>query len=268
MAWFLWGAKRQTVPSKSDTVYGRDRSNGFTEIRREAAPRKSRSSQWARTRTFRLREGRKSAWANEPPNRRLKDSAPELNPPESQIPRYLLRDRDKIFGADFRQQVAGLKVKEVLAAPRSPWQRAYVERVTGSIRRECLDHVIVFSEASLRRTLASYFSYYHETRPHLSLAKDLPKPRPLQPLELGPLVASLRSGGCTIVMNDAPRESWILGTPERIARGSLCAFRISRPLTRTILCASEPFQSRLCGPPLPPNNILNFFEDFARQLPR
>jgi len=75
-----------------------------------------------------------------------------------------LRDRDKIFGADFRQQVADLKVKEVLAAPRSPWQRAYVERVIGSIRRKCLDHVIVLSEASLRRTLASYFSYYHETR--------------------------------------------------------------------------------------------------------
>src|SRR5215472_6018437 len=85
--------------------------------------------------------------------------------PFDRIPRYLLRDRDKIFGTDFRQQVADLKIKEVLSAPRSPWQRAYVERVIGSIRRECLDHVIVFSEASLRRTLASYFSYYHETRP-------------------------------------------------------------------------------------------------------
>lgn len=94
-----------------------------------------------------------------------------------------MRDRDKIFGSDFRQQVADLKVKEVLAAPRSPWQRAYVERV------------IVFSEASLRRTLASYFSYYHETRPHLSLAKDSPKPRPVKPLELRPVVAVAQVGG-------------------------------------------------------------------------
>jgi putative transposase len=115
--------------------------------------------------------------------------------PFGQIPRYLLRDRDNIFGADFRQQIADLKVKEVLAAPRSPWQRAYLERVIGSIRRECLDHVIVFSEASLRRTLASYFSYYHETRPHLSLAKDSPKPRPVKPLELRPVVAVAQVGG-------------------------------------------------------------------------
>jgi putative transposase len=109
--------------------------------------------------------------------------------PFGQIPRYLLRDRDKIFGADFRQQVADLKVKELLTAPRSPWQRAYV------IRRECLDHVIVFSEASLRRTLASHFSYYHETRPHLSLAKDSPKARPVQPLEPGTVVAVAQVGG-------------------------------------------------------------------------
>jgi len=77
--------------------------------------------------------------------------------PFDQIPRYLLRDRDKIFGATFRAQVKDLQIAEVLSAPRSPWQRAYVERVIGSIRRECLDHVIVFGEASLRRTLSSTF---------------------------------------------------------------------------------------------------------------
>ena len=94
--------------------------------------------------------------------------------PFDQSPRYLLRDRDKIFGDTFRAQVKDMKIKEVLSAPRSPWQRAYVERVIGSIRRECLDHVIVFGEASLRRTLSSYFSYYHQTRPHLSLDEGLP----------------------------------------------------------------------------------------------
>jgi len=89
------------------------------------------------------------------------------------FPFDLLRDRDKIFGNDFRQQVRDMKIREVLAAPRSPWQRAYVERVIGSVRRECLDHVIVFNEGSLRRILASYFSYYHETRPHLSFGEGL-----------------------------------------------------------------------------------------------
>jgi putative transposase len=101
--------------------------------------------------------------------------------PFDQVPRYLLRDRDKIFGDTFREQVKDMNIEEVLSAPRSPWQRAYVERVIGSIRRECLDHVIVFGESSLRRTLSSYLSYYHQTRPHLSLEKDAPELRPIQP---------------------------------------------------------------------------------------
>ena len=115
--------------------------------------------------------------------------------PFDQIPRYLLRDRDQIFGDTFRVQVKDMQIKEVLSAPRSPWQRAYVERVIGSIRRECLDHVIVFEEASLRRTLSSYFSYYHQTRPHLSLKKDSPEPRPIQRPELGPVIAVRQVGG-------------------------------------------------------------------------
>ena len=115
--------------------------------------------------------------------------------PLDQIPRYLLRDRDKIFGDDFRRQVKDMKIQEVLSAPRSPWQRAYVERVIGSIRRECLDHVIVFNEAGLRRTLSSYFPYYHGTRPHLSLEKDSPDPRAVQPPELGRVEAVPQVGG-------------------------------------------------------------------------
>jgi len=115
--------------------------------------------------------------------------------PFDQIPRYLQRDRDKIFGDDFRRQVADMKIQEVLSAPRSPWQRAYVERVIGSIRRECLDHVIVFNETGLRRMLSVYFSYYHETRPHLSLEKDSPEPRKVQPPELGQVVAVPQVGG-------------------------------------------------------------------------
>ena len=115
--------------------------------------------------------------------------------PFDEVPRYLLRDRDKIFGDGFCRQVADMKIQEVLSAPRSPWQRAYVERVIGSVRRECLDHVIVFNEASLRRILAAYFTYYHECRCHLSLEKDSPEPRPAQPPERGPVVAIPQVGG-------------------------------------------------------------------------
>jgi len=96
--------------------------------------------------------------------------------PFDQLPRYRLRDRDAIFGSDFRAQLRDMGISEVLSAPRSPWQRAYVERVIGSIRRECLDHVITFDAGSLRRTLNSYFDYYHRPRTHLSLGKDSPEP--------------------------------------------------------------------------------------------
>jgi len=86
-------------------------------------------------------------------------------------------------------------IEDVLSAPRSPWQRAYVERVIGSIRRECLDHVIVFDERSLRRTLASYFDYYHQSRTHLSLGKDTPIARVVQPPKLGRVVEIPEVGG-------------------------------------------------------------------------
>ena len=115
--------------------------------------------------------------------------------PFDQPPRYLLRDRDAIFGDDFREQVRDMGIREVLSAPRSPWQRAYVERVIGSIRRECLDHIIVFQESSLRRTLNSYFDYYHRSRTHLSLGKDSPEPRPIQPPKMGSVVAVPQVGG-------------------------------------------------------------------------
>jgi transposase InsO family protein len=115
--------------------------------------------------------------------------------PFEQIPRYLLRDRDCIFGGAFRKHVNAMGIKEVLSAPRSPWQRAYVERVIGTIRRECLDHVIVFNEASLHRHVKSFMAYYHESRTHLSLAKDAPQSRPVQGPEVGRIVAIPQVGG-------------------------------------------------------------------------
>jgi putative transposase len=115
--------------------------------------------------------------------------------PWTGVPRYLLHDRDSIFGGTFRADVEAMGMKVVASAPRSPWQRAYVERLIGSIRRECLDHVIVLSEASLRRTIRSYLAYYHGSRTHLSLAKDTPEGRTIQPPELGRVVAIPHLGG-------------------------------------------------------------------------
>ena len=115
--------------------------------------------------------------------------------PWDTAPRYLLRDRDGNYGKVFRETALGLGIKEVLCAPRSPWQNAYAERLIGSIRRECLDHVIVFHEPGLRRVLRSYFEYYAHSRTHLSLEKDAPIPRAVQPPEFGKVVELREVGG-------------------------------------------------------------------------
>jgi len=110
-------------------------------------------------------------------------------------PRYLLRDRDAIYGKAFRRQVTALGIKEVTTAPRSPWQNPYAERLIGSIRRECLDHMIITSERHLKRILSSYVDYYHSARTHLSLEKDAPEGRVVQPIEKGRVVELKRVGG-------------------------------------------------------------------------
>ena len=115
--------------------------------------------------------------------------------PEETAPRYLLRDRDGIYGPYFRRRVSNLGIKEVLTAARSPWQTPYVERLIGSIRRECLDHVIVLNEQHLRRILRSYFDYYHRSRCHLSLKGDAPEPRAVQGPVLGRVIELPEVGG-------------------------------------------------------------------------
>ena len=97
--------------------------------------------------------------------------------PEETAPRFLVRDRDKIYGERFRRAIEVLGIEEVVTAARSPWQNPYAERLIGSLRRDCLDHVIVLDEVHLRRILAKYFEYYNGTRCHLSLAGDAPEPR-------------------------------------------------------------------------------------------
>ena len=115
--------------------------------------------------------------------------------PEDTAPRYLLRDQDKIYGADFTDRVRAMGIQEVRAAPASPWQRAFVERLIGSIRRECLDHVIVLDADHLRRILSSYFSYYHQSRTHLSLNRNSPIPREVESPSRGSVIAIPQVGG-------------------------------------------------------------------------
>ena len=114
--------------------------------------------------------------------------------PENEAPRYLLHDRDTVF-ADVATTTAGMNTQAVRTAPRSPWQNAYVERVIGSIRRECLDHVIVMNAAGLHRVITDYVAYYMRSRTHLALGKDTPLTRPVSPPSDGRIVATPEVGG-------------------------------------------------------------------------
>ena len=105
--------------------------------------------------------------------------------PWDNAPRNLLRDRDHIYSASFRQRLRNMGIEEVITAPRSPWQNPYVERLIGSIRRECLDHVIILHERHLKRLLTEYFQYYHHWRTHRALDMDCPVPRLVQRPEVG-----------------------------------------------------------------------------------
>jgi putative transposase len=109
--------------------------------------------------------------------------------PNDTAPRWLLRDRDAIYGDVFRRRVAGMGITEVITGPSRPWQNPYTERLIGSIRRECLDHVIVLGEWHLRRLLTAYLTYYHGARTHLALEKDAPTTRRVQTPTEGPVVA-------------------------------------------------------------------------------
>jgi putative transposase len=115
--------------------------------------------------------------------------------PWEEAPRYLLRDRDGIYGHQFRDRVHNMGIEEIFIAPRSPWQSPFVERMIGSIRRECLDHVIILNEGHLRRFLSRYLDYYHRSRTHLSLEMDCPEPRAVQPPELGNVIELSEVGG-------------------------------------------------------------------------
>jgi putative transposase len=110
-------------------------------------------------------------------------------------PKYLMRDRDRKFSAYFSRQVECAGLQEVLTAPASPWQNAYAERVIGTIRRECLDHMIILGEQHLRRAVKKFAGYYNGTRTHISLNKDAPERRPVQFPSAGPIRTRRHCGG-------------------------------------------------------------------------
>ena len=113
--------------------------------------------------------------------------------PWDEAPRHLIRDRDSAFGPAYIRRVRAMRIRDHPTAPRSPWQNGRVERLIGSIRREALDHLIVFDEAQLRHVLKKYASYYNQVRTHLSLKKDSPDFRRRQ--KLGAIAAIPILGG-------------------------------------------------------------------------
>jgi len=135
---------------------------------------------------FNITDSPSAAWTAQ----QLSEAFPYCNPP-----RYLLRDRDSIYGVEFVQRAHALGLEQKVIAARSPWQNAFVERLIGSIRRECLDHVIIFNAQHLRRVLGDYFDYFHRHRTHRALNQDCPHPRPTEPPERGNIIALPLLGG-------------------------------------------------------------------------
>jgi putative transposase len=115
--------------------------------------------------------------------------------PDDTAPRWLHRDRGRIYGAVFQRRLVGMGIAEVVSATASPWQNPYVERLIGSIRRECLDQMIVINKVHLRHVLTTYCRYYHRSRTHLSLEKDTPDHRPVYGASAGSIVAIPEVGG-------------------------------------------------------------------------
>jgi transposase InsO family protein len=115
--------------------------------------------------------------------------------PYDSAPKVLIRDRDKIYGAAFVRRVRAMGIEQILIAPRSPWQNPYCERVIGTLRRECLDHVIILGEQHLRRILRRYLEYYHSSRTHLALDKDAPELRKRESIDDGKVIALPMVGG-------------------------------------------------------------------------
>ena len=119
----------------------------------------------------------------------------EAFPGDGTEPRFLIRDRDSIYGTTFSDRVANMRIEQVITSYRSPWQNGYVERVIATIRRECTNHVIALSASQLRKLLRSYIDYYNRFRCHMALDGDAPQHRHRQETIDGPVVAIPQVGG-------------------------------------------------------------------------
>ena len=115
--------------------------------------------------------------------------------PFDTAPKYLVRDGDTKYGSTVQRRISALGIKDIVTTPASPWENAYIERVIGSIRRECLDRIIVLNERHLRRVLKEYLIYYHEHRTHLGLDKDAPTTREVECCDRGNIVVLPVLGG-------------------------------------------------------------------------
>ena len=115
--------------------------------------------------------------------------------PEDSAPKYILRDRNGIYSEAFARRLERMGMREIRIAPRAPWQNPFVERVIGSIRRECLNHFLIVNERHLRWLLSAYLLYYNTVRPHQALEQNAPRPRQMQPSGLGRVVAIPQVGG-------------------------------------------------------------------------
>jgi transposase InsO family protein len=135
---------------------------------------------------FAVREHPNARWVS----RQLREAFPFET-----VPRYLIRDRDSIYGREVRQTLEDMDVEEVLIAPRSPWQSPFVERFLGTLRQECLDHVIALHERHLHRILSEYLDYHHRPRAHLSLARNAAVPRVVETAPIGRVVSESMVGG-------------------------------------------------------------------------
>jgi putative transposase len=115
--------------------------------------------------------------------------------PDDTAPTYLLRDRDSVYSDEFVRRIKGMAIRQVLTAPRAPWQNPFVERVIGSIRRECLDHFLILSDTHLRLLLRAYLAYYNTARPHQAVDGNSPWLRSIQSPSCGRIVGIPQVGG-------------------------------------------------------------------------
>ena len=156
--------------------------------------------------------------------------------PENQAPRFLLRDRDAIYSPAFADRVEHMGIDEVFTAHRCPWQNPFVERLIGSIRRECLDYVIVWNEDHLRRILMAYSDYYREAQCHLSLEHDAPIPRAVEPPSQGRIVSVVDGRRIARPLQESGLESEMDRPAWRVAE--------ALPAPTCLSASAKPFRRR------------------------